>query len=97
MKKNPKHICVIIVPGNPKETAIGIVMYGEEGYYPSTYNDRASLDGCRELVDLLNGRLGITREVEDAFLAGSMFGWNVPGADPAHAYVKLRETEGVAN
>ena len=94
-------ICFIIVPGNPVETAVGVVQYEEAGYYGSTYNDRANLEECRKLVDLINGRLGITREVEDAFLAGSMFGWHVPGAAKAHEYVRerraLAEVEGVEN
>ena len=44
----------------------------------STYIDRASLDGCRRWWTFATARLGITREVEDAFLAGSMFAGKSP-------------------
>lgn len=77
------NFCFVVVPGNPVESAIGAVAFKESGYYASTYTDRKTLDECRELVDLLNGRLGINREVEAAMLAGSMFGWDVPGAKAA--------------
>ncbi len=36
----------------------------------------------REQADNLNFQLGVTREVEQAMLTGSMFGWHVPGIDP---------------
>jgi hypothetical protein len=36
----------------------------------------------REEVDNLNKNLGVTRQQEEAMLAGSAFGWDIPGAKP---------------
>ena len=42
----------------------------------------ASKEDARTLVDEYNGKLGVTKAQEEAMKTGSMFGWNVPGADP---------------
>ena len=51
-----------------------------EGYMPA--NEKADGETGREAADRLNQREGITKAQEEAMLAGSMFGWAVPAADP---------------
>ena len=61
--------------------AVVILKRGETGYYktdiPYTDNDEA-----KSLVSEYNRKLGVTKAQEEAMRAGSMFGFQVPGADP---------------
>ena len=54
---------------------------GESGYYPSDWNtgDRTR---NQKLADYHNQELGVTKAQQRAMEAGSMFGWDCPGADP---------------
>ena len=54
---------------------------GERGYTPT--GKFAENTTPREGVDALNKAKGITRAQEAAMVAGSMFGWDKPTADPA--------------
>lgn len=65
----------------PDTGAVIIIKQGESGYYPCDYttNDRQK---NREIADLINERLEITKAQEKAMRTGSMFGWAVPGARP---------------
>ena len=58
------------------------VEYMERGYYPIYTQSTA---------EILNRDKGITPEVLEAALVGSMFGWTVPGARPAVDYFKAQE------
>ena len=57
----------------PSTGAPIMIMAGHAGYYPLP----PTLD-----VDALNTRWGASPAQVEAMLAGSMFGWEVPAADP---------------
>lgn len=73
----PEH-CYIYLP-TTKE--IGIVKKGESGYYRSDLTPVYGEEG-KQFVEELNQKGGITKAQEAAMLAGSMFGWQTPAADP---------------
>ena len=55
---------------------------GEPGYY--RIGSEMTPSDALKMVDILNDRLGITptKAQVEAMIAGSMFGWGCPGADP---------------
>lgn len=65
----------------PSSGQLIIIRHGERGYYPSEW-DTGSREENREIASSHNARRGITDIQEAAMLAGSMFGWNTPGANP---------------
>lgn len=60
---------------------IGIVKKGEMGYYRSDLSPVYGEIG-QEFVDEINRQGGVSKAQEAAMLAGSMFGWVTPAADP---------------
>ena len=58
-----------------------IINKGEAVYYRSNI-DMGSKTENRALADAYNAKLGVSKAQEQAMSAGSMFGWQVPGADP---------------
>lgn len=81
----PEH-CYAVLPSSGQLIE---VRRGEKGYYPCAYST-----GDREynkiLANQFNTHEGISKAQAAAMLAGSMFGWNVPAADPA-----CYDTEGI--
>lgn len=65
----------------PNSDEIIIVKKGEDGYYRTDKygHDR---EAAQAIVDEYNGRDGVTKAQAAAMLAGSMFGWHIPAADP---------------
>ena len=57
-----------------------IITKGEKGYIPTGASGENMTP--REAVDAANKTIGVTKAQEAAMVAGSMFGWQVPGADP---------------
>ena len=65
---------------------------GETGYYPaagSSLDKEANI----EAADSYNERLGVTPAQRQAMEVGSMFGWDVPGADPTSYELKQEEQQ----
>lgn len=74
----PEH-CYTVLPSSGQLIE---VRRGEMGYYPCAYStgDRAY---NKVLADYFNAHEGITKAQAAAMLAGSLFGWDTPGADPS--------------
>ena len=70
--------CFSILPSSGQ---LIIIRCGERGYYPSEW-DTGNREENREIASSHNVRRGITDIQEAAMLAGSMFGWQTPAADP---------------
>ena len=70
--------CYAVLPSSDE---IIIVKKGESGYYRTDKygHDRAE---ALEIVSECNERGGVTKAQTAAMLAGSLFGWEVPAADP---------------
>lgn len=56
---------------------------GMTGYYPSPFAKKGDRAGNEALSEQINAQFGYTKAQVAAIEAGSMFGWNVPGADPS--------------
>lgn len=69
--------CMSILPSTGEPI---ILKLGEQGYTPSTLEIEGKTS--REMVDIANGEIGVTKAQEAAMLAGSLFGWQKPAADP---------------
>lgn len=64
------------------EPGVIAIKYGETGYYrwdTSSYPDTMT---DQQIADTLNELGGITKPQLEAMKSGSMFGWQVPAADP---------------
>ena len=66
---------------------------GEKGYYPSDW-ETGDPEENRRIADFSNQKRGITRIQEEAMLNGSMFGWDVPSADPKNYETQRRKQMG---
>jgi len=59
------------------------VKFGEQGYYRNGAPFMTE-QAAHMFVARLNDCLGVTPLQAECMLVGSMFGWDVPGADPDH-------------
>lgn len=78
---------VVYVPGNKPAESVGLVRWGDSGYYPVVSPVVEALvdhDEGRALVKRLNAALGVSPIQSFCMLVGSMCGWNSPEADPAN-------------
>lgn len=58
-----------------------IIKKGTDGYFKTDILCQ-STEEAKQLADEYNGKLGVTKAQAEAMKAGSMFGWDVPAADP---------------
>lgn len=77
---------------NDATDEVVILERGVSGYYPFNGGDVKG----EENAEKLNAELGVTPAQAMAMKVGSMFGWNVPGANPANYdvdgnYIRLEE------
>lgn len=70
-------LCFVVLP-TTKEVVM--VHRGEMGYSPTREGNLPWYG--QETADVLNGDLGTTKAQVAAMFVGSMFGWDVPGANP---------------
>lgn len=67
------------------ERTIGIIHRNETGYYKTDLaecNKIKSAEEGKAFVRKLNENLGVSIAEQKAMEFGSMFGWNIPAADP---------------
>lgn len=69
-----------------------IIHRGTKGYTPT--GQRPEGTSGQEGADKLNEQIGVTKAQAAAMLAGSMFGWACPGADPANYDAEGRPIKG---
>jgi hypothetical protein len=67
---------------HPTDGAIVLVRRGQIGFWP------APMLVDTTAAELFNRRQGITPAMRQSMQIGSVFGWNVPGADPVTAEAK---------
>jgi hypothetical protein len=84
------NVCYVVIPGAAKGKRIGIVNYGESGYYLTDYDHHETEAECQEHCDLNNKPLGISPKVAESMLEGSMFGWDCPAAQVAVDHFKAQ-------
>ncbi len=75
--------CFALIACNEPGDRIVILKRGERGYFKTTLDsDRINLQHARDIVATYNKKLGVARSEKEAMIAGSLFGFEVPGANP---------------
>ena len=77
-KEKLPDVCYSVMPGTGE---LIIIKRGKTGYYRCEFSCEEKAEN-RQMADLFNGKMEISRAQESAMLHGSMFGWNVAAADP---------------
>lgn len=65
----------------PSSGELIVIKFGEKGYFHSEFSSDDAAEN-RMFADDRNKKQGVTKAQEAAMLAGSMYGWNCPAANP---------------
>lgn len=92
IKSLPDMCFVFLRDGKPGKF-IAIIKNGETGYYPTSYEEK-NAEAAKEMVKVMNDKLGVTDLQAECMENGSLFGWGTPGANPlwlARAKIKRQK------
>ena len=78
LRSDLPEVCYTILPSTGD---VIIIKHGESGYYRCEYSTEDKAFN-REFANDRNANLGVSKAQIEAMLAGSMYGWDVPAADP---------------
>lgn len=78
LRSDLPEVCYSILPSTGD---VIIIKHGESGYYRSEYSTEDKAFN-REFANDRNANIGVSKAQVEAMLAGSMYGWDVPAADP---------------
>lgn len=78
LRSDLPEVCYSILPSTGD---VIIIKHGESGYYRCEYSTEDKAFN-REFANDRNANLGVSKAQVEAMLAGSMYGWDVPAADP---------------
>lgn len=78
LRSDLPEVCYSILPSTGDAI---IIKHGESGYYRCEYSTEDKAFN-REFANDRNANLGVSKAQVEAMLAGSMYGWDVPAADP---------------
>ena len=78
LRSDLPEVCYSILPSTGD---VIIIKHGESGYYRCEYSTEDKAFN-REFANDRNANFGVSKAQIEAMLAGSMYGWDVPAADP---------------
>ena len=78
LRSDLPEVCYSILPSTGDAI---IIKHGESGYYRCEYSTEDKAFN-REFANDRNANLGVSKAQVEAMLSGSMYGWDVPAADP---------------
>lgn len=82
MRNDLPETCLSTLPGEGK---LVVLKRGETGYYPSDWGTGSKAEN-KKIAEWHNHQCGISPAQAMAMQAGSMFGFDIPGADPQWYY-----------
>lgn len=78
LRSDLPEVCFSILPSTGD---VIIIKHGESGYYRCEYSTEDKAFN-REFANDRNANLGVSKAQVETMLSGSMYGWDVPAADP---------------